>query len=58
MAEREFDIAASVQKVCEEVVLQMVRYIHKETGLTQPLHGRRRGPQLRGQRPGRCARRP
>ena len=33
MAEREFDIAASVQKVCEEVVLRMVRYIHKETGL-------------------------
>ena len=34
MTEREFDIAASVQKVCEEVVLQMVRYIHRETGLT------------------------
>src|SRR2546430_15019261 len=34
MGEREFDIAASVQKVCEEVVLKMVRYIHKETGLT------------------------
>jgi carbamoyltransferase len=34
MAEREFDIAASVQKVCEEVVLQMARYVHKETGLT------------------------
>ena len=33
MAEREFDIAASVQKVCEEVVLQMVRHIHRETGL-------------------------
>jgi carbamoyltransferase len=33
MAEREFDIAASVQKVCEEVVLQMARYVHKETGL-------------------------
>jgi carbamoyltransferase len=33
MAEREFDIAASVQKVCEEVVLRMVSYIHKETGL-------------------------
>jgi carbamoyltransferase len=32
MNEREFDIAASVQKVCEEVVLQMVRHIHKETG--------------------------
>src|SRR6266446_919785 len=34
MTEREFDIAASVQKVCEEIVLRMVRYIHKETGLT------------------------
>jgi carbamoyltransferase len=34
MNEREFDIAASVQKVCEEVVLRMVNYIHKETGLT------------------------
>jgi len=34
MNEREFDIAASVQKVCEEVVLKMVRYIHRETGLT------------------------
>jgi carbamoyltransferase len=34
MSEREFDIAASVQKVCEEVVLKMVRYIHQETGLT------------------------
>jgi carbamoyltransferase len=34
MTEREFDIAATVQKVCEEVVLRMVRYIHKETGLT------------------------
>ncbi|MCL4821566.1 MAG: carbamoyltransferase [Vicinamibacteria bacterium] len=34
MSEREFDIAATVQKVCEEVVLTMVRHIHKETGLT------------------------
>ena len=34
MAEREFDIAASVQKVCEEIVLRMVRHIHQETGLT------------------------
>jgi carbamoyltransferase len=34
MTEREFDIAASVQKVCEEVVLRMVRYIQRETGLT------------------------
>ena len=35
MAEREFDIAASVQKVCEEVVLHMVRHLHRETGLTK-----------------------
>jgi carbamoyltransferase len=33
MNEREFDIAASVQKVCEEVVLAMTRYIQRETGL-------------------------
>ena len=33
MTEREFDIAASVQKVCEEVVLRMVRHLHQETGL-------------------------
>ncbi len=35
MAEREFDIAASVQKVCEEVVLHMVRHLHQETGLSR-----------------------
>jgi len=33
MNDREFDIAASVQKVCEEVVLRMVNYIQRETGL-------------------------
>jgi len=33
LTEREFDIAASVQKVCEEVVLAMSRHIHRETGL-------------------------
>ncbi len=33
MTEREFDIAASVQKVCEEVVLAMARHLHEETGL-------------------------
>jgi carbamoyltransferase len=35
MGEREFDIAASVQKACEEVVLAQVRHINKETGLTR-----------------------
>jgi carbamoyltransferase len=34
MSEREFDIAASIQKVCEEIVLAAARHIHKETGLT------------------------
>ncbi len=34
MNEREFDIAASVQKVCEEVVLAMARHIQGQTGLT------------------------
>ena len=40
-----------VQKVCEEVVLRMVRHIHEETGLDEPVHGGRRRAQLRGQRP-------
>jgi carbamoyltransferase len=35
MGEREFDIAASVQKVCEEVVLRMARHLHEETGLAR-----------------------
>jgi carbamoyltransferase len=35
MNEREFDIAASVQKVCEEIVLRMARHLHRETGLTR-----------------------
>lgn len=34
MGEREFDIAASVQRVCEEVVLHMVRHLNAKTGLT------------------------
>ncbi len=33
MNEREFEIAASIQKVCEEIVLRMVRHLHRETGL-------------------------
>jgi carbamoyltransferase len=35
MNEREFDIAASVQRVCEEIVLRMARHLHRETGLTR-----------------------
>jgi carbamoyltransferase len=35
LTQREFDISASIQKVCEEIVLRMVRHLHQETGLTK-----------------------
>jgi len=33
LAQREMDLARSVQDVCEEVMLRMARTVHKETGL-------------------------
>jgi len=33
VTQREMDLAASVQKVTEEVVLRMARHVHRETGL-------------------------
>ncbi len=33
LGQREMDLAASVQKVTEEVMLRMTRHIHKETGM-------------------------
>jgi carbamoyltransferase len=33
LTQREMDIAASVQKVTEEIMLRMSRYLHRETGL-------------------------
>ena len=42
---------ASVQEVSEEIMLRMARTLHRETGLREPLPGRRRGAQLRRQRP-------
>ena len=33
ITEREMDLASSIQAVCEEVILKMVRQVHKETGL-------------------------
>ncbi len=33
LTQREMDIAASIQKVTEEVMLRMVRHIHEETGM-------------------------
>jgi carbamoyltransferase len=32
LTQREMDLAASVQKVCEEIMLRMIRTAHKETG--------------------------
>jgi len=33
ITEREMDLAASIQAVCEEIILRMVRQVYKETGL-------------------------
>jgi len=33
LTQREMDIAASIQKVTEKIVLRMVRHLHRETGL-------------------------
>ncbi len=35
MEQKHWDLAASIQKVTEEIILRMVRHIHKETGLTK-----------------------
>jgi carbamoyltransferase len=33
LTQREMDIAASIQKVCEEVMLRAARHVHRETGM-------------------------
>ena len=33
LTQREMDIAASIQKVCEEVMLKAANHVHKETGM-------------------------
>ncbi|NIV47852.1 MAG: hypothetical protein GWN46_14130, partial [Gammaproteobacteria bacterium] len=35
LTEREMDIAASIQKVTEEIVLRTGRHVHRETGMTK-----------------------
>jgi len=35
LTQREMDLARSVQEVCEEIMLRMVRTAHRETGLSQ-----------------------
>ena len=35
ITQKEMDLAASVQEVCEEAVLRSARHIHEETGLTK-----------------------
>ena len=45
------DLAASIQAVTEEVVLRHGSALSAQTGAEEPGAGRRRGPELRGQRP-------
>ena len=49
---RHQDIAASLQRRLEDVVLTLIDRLHAETGSEAPLLRRRRGLQLRGQREG------
>ena len=49
--QREMDMAASIQKVTEEIMLRAARHVHARTGHEEPVPGRRRGAELRGQRP-------
>ena len=51
VTQREMDIAASIQAVTEEVVLRLARTLHAGDGRGEPLPRRRRGAQLRRQRP-------
>ena len=51
LEQRHMDLAASIQAVTEEVVLRLGRDLHRQTGMQTPGPGRRRGAQLRGQRP-------
>ena len=51
LTQREMDIAASIQKVTEEIVLRLARTVHEETGEENRLSRRRRRAQLCRQRP-------
>ncbi len=50
LTERDMDIAASIQKVTEEIMLRIARHVHARHGHEEPLPGGRRGAQLRRQR--------
>ncbi len=51
LAQREMDLAASIQAVTEEVMLRTARHVHTADRHEEPGAGRRRGAELRGQRP-------
>jgi carbamoyltransferase len=57
LTQRHMDLAASIQAVTEEVVLRLTRGLAKETGVEEPVPGRRRGAELRRQRQGAARRR-
>ena len=49
ITQKEMDLAASIQVVCEEVVLRAARHAHQLTGMHESRHGGWRGAQLCGQ---------
>ena len=51
ITQKEMDLAASIQVVCEEVVLRAGRHAHAADRSDEPRDGRRRGAELRGERP-------
>ena len=51
ITQREMDLARSIQVITEEVMLKMTSFVHQETGMKKSVHGRRRGVELRRQRP-------
>ena len=51
LTQREMDLAASIQAVTEEIMLRIGRHVHAQTGMKNLVPGRRRGAQLRRQRP-------
>jgi carbamoyltransferase len=51
ITQREMDIARVDPEVTEDAMLKAARHVHAQTGIAQPVPRRRRGAQLRRQRP-------
>ena len=51
LTQRDMDLARSIQDVTEEIMFRMARHVRRGNRPEEPLPGRRRGAELRGQRP-------